>query len=174
MEIVYLWGTDVPDSAGIDMLSKAEDLCVKTPVHIIQTMLRQPSRAAHLWLVTRGAQATSSFSPNANGAAQSMMWGVGRVFGLEDPERYRALIDLAPGQSLQESAASIFAELLAEDTEDQVAYRDGKRLAVRLKNSRLGVSTCKSLESWSPAQGRRLSDHRRSGRNRAAVIPMGG
>ncbi len=98
VEIVYLWGTDVSESSGsIGMLSQAEDLCVKTPVHIIQMMLRQAARAAHLWLVTRGAQATSAFSPDADGAAQSMMWGVGRVFGLEDPEQYRALIDLAIG-----------------------------------------------------------------------------
>lgn len=149
VEIVYLWGTDVSDPAGsLSMVSKGEELCVKEPAHIIQAMLRQPTSPAHLWLITRGAQATPSFSPSAGGAAQSMIWGVGRTFGLENLERYRKLIDLPTGQSPHQAAACIFAELRAEDTEDQIAYRDGHRLAARLERS--------SLEKSAPNASKRL------------------
>lgn len=140
LEIVYLWGMDV--AASLDSfggLSQGTQLCSETPIHLIQSL--QASKNAHLWLATCGAQATEFFAPNAGGAIQAMAWGVGRTFGLENPEQYRALIDLDPTAQPEAAAASLMAELLADNKEDQIAYRNGERLAPRLRRSSLKTNS---------------------------------
>ncbi len=149
IEIVYLWGIDVSGSdlskaGSLDDLHRGAELCVKTPTDLLQVILKRKGSAARVWFATRGSQATGSFSPSIGGATQSMIWGVGRVLGLEAPEKYGALIDVDPAQTPEKAAASLLAELLAEDIEDQVAYRDGKRLVARLRNTRLEISTSKA------------------------------
>ncbi|MGB8479151.1 MAG: type I polyketide synthase [Acidobacteriaceae bacterium] len=137
-EMVYLWGMDVADTIESNhVLAQGEELCAKTLVHLIQTLLAPSDRNAHLWIATRGAQATDSFSPAIGGAMQSLGWGIGRVLGLEAPGQYGGLIDLDPGMTPLAAAKSLLDELLGADREDQVAYREGQRLVARLKHSSL-------------------------------------
>ncbi len=138
LEIVYLWGMDVGgpiDAMG--ELGRSSELCTGTLVHLMQAMMAGGGTTAHLSIVTRGAEATASFSPSAGGAVESLAWGVGRVFSLEAPERYRALIDLDPMMTTEDAARSLFAELTCGDREDQIAYRGGERVAARLRRSSL-------------------------------------
>jgi myxalamid-type polyketide synthase MxaE and MxaD len=142
IEVIYLGGLDVGETIGsAEVLAEDTEVCGKTLIHLIQRLLTPENHAMHLWMVTRGAQATESFSPSAGGAAQSLAWGVGRVLGLEAPEQYRALIDLDPAQTSEAAAQSLLGELLTDDLEDQIAYRHGQRLVARLKNSSLKDST---------------------------------
>jgi myxalamid-type polyketide synthase MxaE and MxaD len=101
----------------------------------MKALSQQERGGANLWLVTRGGQATNSYAPTAAGALQSMLWGVGRVFGLEHPDRYRRLIDLDPNRTPEQTAADLLSELLEEDVEDQVVYRAGERLVPRLRHA---------------------------------------
>jgi SAM-dependent methyltransferase/short-subunit dehydrogenase/acyl carrier protein len=140
-EIVYLWGIDVADTIeSSDVLKLGEELCAKTLVRLIQTLLHPKDTNSHLWIATRGAQATDSFSPTIGGAMQSLAWGIGRSLGSEAPGQYGGLIDLDPATTPETAAKKLLAELLGSDREDQVAYRDGERLAARLKRSSLEAS----------------------------------
>ncbi len=136
--VVYLWGIDAADPiASADALQERTKLCGKTLIHLIQALPARGKAAARVSIVTRGAQATAEFAPNAAGAVQSIAWGVGRVLGVESPERYGRLIDVDPAMSPEAAAASVIAELFSNDREDQIAYRDGQRLVARLGRSSL-------------------------------------
>ncbi|BBB02253.1 putative modular polyketide synthase [Actinacidiphila reveromycinica] len=84
---------------------------------------------APLWMVTSGAVA-----PAGTGAArhlvQAQTWGLGRVAGLEHPDRWGGLIDLP--QEWDEAAAERFAFALAGSGEDELAIRPSGVLARRL------------------------------------------
>jgi len=82
-----------------------------------------------LWVLTRGAVAATPGDGPAN-PVQAPVWGLGRVVGLEHPERWGGLIDLP--STLDERAAARFAAVLAGTGEDQVALRPSGILARRL------------------------------------------
>lgn len=138
LQVVYLWAMDAAGPiVSADMLQKETELCGKTLIHLIQALPVRGKAAAPISIVTRGAQATAGFAPSTAGAVQSVAWGVGRVLGLESPERYGRLIDVDPATPPDAAAASVIAELFASDREDQIAYRGDRRLAARLCRSSL-------------------------------------
>jgi acyl transferase domain-containing protein/acyl carrier protein len=86
------------------------------------------------YLVTRGAQAVAG--EQAVGARwQAPLWGLGRVFALEHPGRWGGLIDLPLATDCKALAAMLAAALDARDGEDQVAIRQGQRLAARIEHA---------------------------------------
>ena len=91
---------------------------------------------APLWVLTRGAVAAGADDRELS-PVQATAWGLGRVVGLEHPDRWGGLVDLPP--VLDERAAGRLAGVLAGCGEDQVAIRPGGVLARRLARvSRLG------------------------------------
>ncbi|MGA9718644.1 MAG: type I polyketide synthase [Acidobacteriaceae bacterium] len=131
-EIVYLCGVDAlkfPD------VNRNIQLCMQMPVRLMQAVAQDTRGMTHLWLVTRGAQATNSYSPAAAAVFQAMLWGAGRVFSLEHPENSRRIIDIDPNRTAEQNAADLLKELRHEDVEDQVAHRRGERLVPRLKQA---------------------------------------
>jgi acyl transferase domain-containing protein/surfactin synthase thioesterase subunit/acyl carrier protein len=126
--LVYLRALDAPkfDLTGPAPASQTSALVcggcldLARALDRVRDRFRQPPR---LWLVTRGAEAPS---------AQALLWGLGRSFALEYPEMWGGLIDL-PAEAASEAAARLLLrELQAADGEDQVTYREGKRLVPRL------------------------------------------
>jgi acyl transferase domain-containing protein/acyl carrier protein len=85
--------------------------------------------AAPLWALTRGAVAVDA-SEVLDSPVQAQVWGLGRVAGLEHPERWGGLIDLPP--VWDERAASRLCAVLAGCGEDQVALRPAGIAARRL------------------------------------------
>jgi acyl transferase domain-containing protein/acyl carrier protein len=106
-----------------------------------------------VWLVTRGAQlvqsAALSATQSADGAVrsgvqavdsaplsgarlQAPLWGVGRVFALEQPGKWGGLVDLPPEGTSDKLVDMLLSSIDARDSEDQVAWRGGKRFAARL------------------------------------------
>ncbi|GAB3524589.1 type I polyketide synthase [Phytohabitans suffuscus] len=86
--------------------------------------------AAPLWLVTRGAVAAAPGDP-VDAPEQAMIWGFGRVLGLEHADRWGGLVDL-PAR-LDERAGARLAGVLAAADEDQVAIRAGGVFLRRLR-----------------------------------------
>ena len=99
---------------------------------------------APLWAVTSGAVAAMP-EETLTSPVQAQIWGLGRVAGLEHPDRWGGLVDLPPelaeqsgpdGPSvLDEQAGARLCAVLAgrgEDGEDQVAIRQAGILARRL------------------------------------------
>lgn len=98
-------------------------------VDVVQALVHQ--RLGHtppLWVVTRGATGPSGIT--ASGLWQSVLWGVGRTLQLEHPELRCRLVDLDPAET--SDARELLNELLAQDAEQQIAFRGGRRLAARL------------------------------------------
>lgn len=89
-----------------------------------------PAQMPRLVLVTRAAQDVDGDSAVA--VAQNPLWGLARVVVAEHPELRCLRIDLDPAQPAAHPAPLLRDELLANDREDQVAYRSGQRYVARL------------------------------------------
>ncbi|MDT0310430.1 SDR family NAD(P)-dependent oxidoreductase, partial [Streptomyces sp. DSM 44917] len=86
---------------------------------------------APLWLVTAGAVAVAGDEGGGPSPAQAMAWGLGRVAGLEHPERWGGLLDLPP-DAAGGTGADLARALSRYGPEDQLALRGGQVLARRL------------------------------------------
>ena len=91
---------------------------------------------APLWVLTCGAVAARPGEVLAR-PVQAMTWGLGRVAGLEHPDRWGGLVDLPPDEPLALTsgaggAARPVCAVLAGCGEDQVAIRAAGMLARRL------------------------------------------
>ncbi|MGN9788879.1 type I polyketide synthase [Nonomuraea sp. ZG12] len=87
---------------------------------------------APLWVATSGAVATGP-SETLTSPAQAQVWGLGRIVGLEHPDRWGGLIDLPPALD-ERTMARLVAVLTgsAEQGEDQIAIRGSGILGRRL------------------------------------------
>ncbi|WP_325116456.1 type I polyketide synthase [Streptomyces sp. GMR22] len=94
-------------------------LPVEAAVALLQTLVAAEVDAP-LWCVTRGG--VSVVDGDLADPDQAGVWGLGRVIGLEHPDRWGGLIDL-PAE-LDDRAGRVLVGILAGDTgEDQIAIR---------------------------------------------------
>ncbi|MFA7755162.1 SDR family NAD(P)-dependent oxidoreductase [Streptomyces sp. NRRL B-2790] len=84
---------------------------------------------APLWPATRGAVVAGP-GEVLGSAVQAQVWGLGRVVGLEHPDRWGGLVDLP--ETVDERAGARLAAVLAGCGEDQVAIRTAGILGRRL------------------------------------------
>ncbi|WP_326947991.1 SDR family NAD(P)-dependent oxidoreductase [Amycolatopsis sp. NBC_01307] len=110
---------DGPVTGVVSLLSLDEQDGLAATLDLVRTLAAHEV-AAPLWLVTSGAVGTGR-ADRPRSATQAMTWGFGRVVGLEYPQHGGGLIDL--DTTLDERAATRFARVLADGTEDQVAIR---------------------------------------------------
>lgn len=89
------------------------------------------SRQPRLVIVTRGAQAIGP-AAGGDGARRAPLWGLARVVRNEYPALRCGCVDLDPLSTDEDCAAAIAAECSTDD-EDQVAWRNHERLALRLR-----------------------------------------
>ena len=93
---------------------------------------------AALWIATRGAVAVGDGEVLAH-PVQAQVWGLGRVVGLEHPDRWGGLIDLPT--ELDERAGARLGAVLAGYAEDQVAIRPAGIYGRRLTRARRPVGS---------------------------------
>ncbi|MFI1769775.1 type I polyketide synthase, partial [Streptomyces sp. NPDC020800] len=99
---------------------------------------------APLWCATRGAVATGGSDASVS-PEQAMVWGLGRVVGLEHPDRWGGLVDLP--ETLDERTGTRLAGVLsAAGEEDQLAVRAGGLFARRIVRAAAGRAG-----DWNPA-----------------------
>ncbi|MEU8696046.1 SDR family NAD(P)-dependent oxidoreductase, partial [Streptomyces sp. NPDC048665] len=85
-----------------------------------------------VWLVTRGAVRIDHLEDDGPlRAEQAAVWGLGRVAALEHPDRWGGLVDLP--EVPDEDTAGLLASALTSSVEDQLALRDGRIHARRLR-----------------------------------------
>jgi len=127
--VAYLWGLTAdpaPDVLGESMES-ARTLACTGALHLVQA-LTGLDVAPRLWLVTRGTQPVGDGPLSVE---QAPLWGLGKVISLEHPEFACTKVDLGPSDG-SEDVPSLFRELWAEDEEDQIALRGGRRYVPRV------------------------------------------
>ncbi|WP_081481210.1 SDR family NAD(P)-dependent oxidoreductase [Saccharomonospora azurea] len=98
---------------------------------------------APLWLLTRGA-VSAGRGDRPTDPVQAQVWGLGRVVGLEHPERWGGVLDLP--DVVDEQAAARVLGVLAGGRETEVAVRPDGVYARRLVSSPQRAGT----DSWSP------------------------
>ena len=131
-EIVYLGALELADAARSNaaVLARAKALSCHWPLRWLG-QIRKGDRAMRAWLITGGAQSAGQ-SGRDGGRWQAPLWGIGRVFALEQPDCWGGLIDLPPAGDADGFADLLLASVDCADGEDQTAWRDGRRLAARL------------------------------------------
>ncbi|WP_329578002.1 SDR family NAD(P)-dependent oxidoreductase [Kitasatospora sp. NBC_01250] len=103
---------------------------------------------APLWCATRGAVAVDR-GERAAGPDQSLVWGLGRVAALEQPQRWGGLLDLP--DTLNERVLDRLAGVLAgAGGEDQLAVRASGVFGRRLLPAPAGPAPA---EGWRPGGG---------------------
>jgi malonyl CoA-acyl carrier protein transacylase len=138
--IIHLWSLDasLSDELTVTTLEYAQSLGSGSVLHLVQTLLKTHLSPMSLYLVTKNAAV-----PGQVNIAQSPLWGLGKVIALEHPEIWGGMIDLASVGD--DAATTLLTEILAPDTEDMMAYRDGQRYVARLVPNRLTNSSAISL-----------------------------
>jgi acyl transferase domain-containing protein/acyl carrier protein len=104
---------------------------VHAGVDVLQTMLAAgPAPASRLWFVTVGAQTVGR--PAVTSIDGVALVGLGRGISVEHPDLWGGLVDLEVAASPEVNAGILLDELRRDDGEDQVAWRDSRRLVPRL------------------------------------------
>ncbi|MFC5059914.1 type I polyketide synthase [Saccharothrix xinjiangensis] len=110
-------GTTVPDAAA-----SAVWLATRTAQR-----LAEQDGPARLWLLTAGAREAA----DGPAAAQSALWGLGRVIAVEHEELWGGTVDL-PAREPEREAGALLALLRSGGGEDVVAVRGGACSAARV------------------------------------------
>ncbi|WP_247667463.1 type I polyketide synthase [Micromonospora sp. C81] len=144
-------GPEPAISGVLSLLAVAPDTdgavppCLTATVLLIQA-LADAGIPGRLRIVTRGAvTVTATDEPPLTGPAQ--VWATGRVFGLEQPDRWGALIDL-PARLDNAALTRFQAAVAGIDDEDQIAVRDNGVHARRLRPAPLSGPA--PTTGWTP------------------------
>src|SRR5690606_35730044 len=131
--IIHLWALDA--QVGLDAtpteIRRAQLLAAHSVLYLARALEKEPLDQPPLWLVTQLAQATGT-AERVRHPLQAVSWGLGRTLAAETPALSPRMVDL----DLSAAYVSALSELLQHaDAEDQMALRDGRRLAARLRPS---------------------------------------
>jgi acyl transferase domain-containing protein/surfactin synthase thioesterase subunit/acyl carrier protein len=131
--VVHLWAMDatVAEDTSLESLAGSETVAAGSALAMARALSARDG-AAPWWVVTRnGVSAGHDSRPTEPVAA--MLWGLARTIALESPRMRGALIDLpATGHTVDQDADVLVREITCASAENQIAYRNGHRLAARL------------------------------------------
>ncbi|HEV2243910.1 MAG TPA: SDR family NAD(P)-dependent oxidoreductase [Streptosporangiaceae bacterium] len=120
---VVLMTPEVPNPAAAEHV-------VLEAVRAAASLAARPGRPPRLWIVTAGAMAARP--GEAGDPGLGALRGLIRVLALERPGLRATLVDLDTVGGPRSAAATLAAELMADAPDDEVAWRDGRRLVARL------------------------------------------
>ena len=130
LRMLYLWGLDAGEGTGVRGSRHDAETACSMAVSAFRGLLLSGA-SGKFWILTRGAQKAGPGSRLPE-CGQAPLWGIGRGIAVEHPDLWGGLVDLDPGTGAGEQAAMAIECACREDGEDQVAVREGKRLAARL------------------------------------------
>jgi polyketide synthase 12 len=123
--VIHLQAMDT--TAADPLAASAQALAYDSALALVHALVAG-NAAPRLCLMTAGSQSVSGEAP---AVAQAPLWGLGRVVALEQQQLHCLRIDLDPGRPASHVQA-LCDELLADDHEDQVAFRGETRHVLRL------------------------------------------
>ena len=119
------------EEPAVDALRDAQALHLQSLLHLAQALEATAASTVRLLVVTHGAQDATT----AAGLAGAPLWGFGRVLQTEFSRLDTVLVDLHEDPA---AAEQLLGEALAQDGENQVAYRGGERRVARLRPAAAG------------------------------------
>lgn len=120
------------DEADVVLFDGRESADLEALLTCMHDVLRSPGRS-RLRILTVGAQAAVvGESPDPAAAA---LWGLGRTFSLEHPDRWDGLMDVDASADERSIVRQLVTEWTSEDDEDQVAWRGSDRWVPRLEST---------------------------------------
>ncbi|QQR41765.1 type I polyketide synthase [Myxococcus xanthus] len=130
LHVIDLWSLD---GGGDDVPAQALGHGTRV-LALAQALVEAKGKSTSLWLVTRGAQATSE-KERITHLGSSVLWGLGKSITREHPDLHCRRVDLDASASEHE-VAQLHAELLGGSGEDELALRGTTRRVPRLVRSR--------------------------------------
>jgi phthiocerol/phenolphthiocerol synthesis type-I polyketide synthase C len=130
--VVHMWNLDgdSTDPETGDFHSGLLHGCISV-LHLLQAVSRVRVRTApRLFIVTRRAQCVQG-DGHPPSIVQSPAWGLARTIAQEHPEAQCTTVDLGEADSAE--LESLRDELIALDSEDQIALRENVRYVARLE-----------------------------------------
>jgi len=130
--IIHLWSFSKEEDLTVNDLEKAEKLGPITLLHLIQAIEKRDWKVKPaLWTITNGAQLVKGDERYIH-AEHGMLWGLARSAGHSEHKGvFKGIIDV--DNCLDHFVATeIVDEILNNNGEDQVAYREGQRYVIRL------------------------------------------
>jgi myxalamid-type polyketide synthase MxaD len=134
--VVHLWGLDADEweSLPAGSMTDEQELGCRSLLYLAKALARSGgTKSPQMWAVTCQSQSALPVEATAASTA-AVMWGLGRVIAIEQPETWGGIVDLEAGQ--REGAASfLLEEMRSKSGENQVAFRQGKRYVARLAHT---------------------------------------
>jgi NAD(P)-dependent dehydrogenase (short-subunit alcohol dehydrogenase family) len=130
--IMYMWCLDV-ENKEIDCLADQHKIYLSA-LFLMQALFKNQSSNLRLYVITRGAQKVE-LDQNLLYPNQSILWGLGRTFALENSNIGCRLLDLDPSLDApsEKNFSMVINEANAGDLEDQVVFRNNDRFVRRLE-----------------------------------------
>ncbi|WP_095961649.1 type I polyketide synthase [Corallococcus macrosporus] len=130
LHVVDLWSLD----GGEDDVPAQALAHGSRVLALAQALVEAKGTKTSLWLVTRGAQATTE-QEHLSDLGSSVLWGLGKSVTREHPDLHCRRVDL-DASAPEHEVALLHAELLGASGEDEVALRGTTRRVPRLVRSR--------------------------------------
>ena len=142
-KIIYLWGLEYnrEQELSLKTLQESEGPGGAFALLLLKAIFTaQGNDIPRLWLVSQGARSLEitgedkgDSSARHKGFLGAPLWGLGRSVHMEHPRIYCGVLDLEPGENVDEAARILAEECESFETENQIAFRRGKRYVPRLK-----------------------------------------
>ena len=133
--VVFLAGSNSDDGAGQGDPASPEtlELGAGALLRLAQALeARSQGSSPLLWIVTRDAQSEPGPSSHAD-LAQAPVWGLARTLPHEFPGSWGGILDLSGTD--ESSVEAAIREIMLPEGDDQIAWRDGRRMVPRLRPS---------------------------------------
>ncbi|PSF39268.1 beta-ketoacyl synthase [Aphanothece hegewaldii CCALA 016] len=130
--IIHLWSLEQNQELSTSVLENSQKTTTQSILYLLQT-LTEYSINSQLWITTNNTQSVTGNEQKLL-LTGSTLWGLGKVIALEYPEYWGGIIDLSSTTDGNE-VTLLLNEIINSDSENQIAFRQGKRYVARLQHS---------------------------------------
>ena len=122
------------DTCAQDASDNNDQIGVFTILHLVKAFADHHTIQPRLYLVTANAQ--PALRTEGLAVEQAAIWGLGRVIGHQEfIKQWGGLIDIDAADDRAQTAARVWAHILGDDGEDQIAIRGSATFVPRLRLS---------------------------------------
>lgn len=141
LKVIYLSSLDLPDNNSLTTseLEAASGALCSDVLSLLQSLTSSQSQ---LWLVTQGSQSVQPTDSQA--LVSSILWGLGQVIAVEQPQRWGGLIDLDPRASVEQNTAALRQAISGSSS---IAYRQGNWYTPRLVQHQATIYSAIGVQS---------------------------